>query len=279
MWLRDSANQLQSYKSLLCPNTSSDSLASLFRGAINLHSRYIISSPHCNAFGPPAEASLTEAYNPFSGLGSDFVVPTPDPALVFECKYELDSLAAFFQLSADYHSSTGDSAFFGRSPSWAEAVAAALNATDALRGGLLNPDGSVAAPVYLFQRFTSTATETLMNGGAGSPVRADTGMVRSAFRPSDDACTYQLLVPANMMFSRYLEACVPIMERLDEGLAKRMTKAAMSVWKGIEKFGKVNHRLFGEIYAYEVDGYGSHNVMVSKAIVGEEKNSSAICWY
>lgn len=263
MWLRDSANQLQSYKSLLRPNTSSDSLASLFRGAINMHSRYILSSPYCNAFGPPAEASLTEPYNPFAGLGSDYVVPTPDPTLVFECKYELDSLAAFLQLSADYHSRTGDSGFFRRSAAWAKAVAAALNATDALRGGLLDADGRVAAPVYLFQRFTATATETMMNGGAGSPVRPDTGMVRSAFRPSDDACIYQLLVPANMMFSKCLEACVPIMKGLDEGLARRMAEAAMRVRKGVEKFGKVNHHVFGEIYAYEVDGFGSHNVMVS----------------
>lgn len=264
MWLRDSANQLQSYISLLRPNSSSDSLASLFRGTINLQSRYILSSPHCNAFSPPAEASLEKLYNPFSDLGSDFVVPSPDEALVYECKYELDSIAAFLQLSADYHSGTGDSVFFGRSTAWVDAVKAALDATDALRGGLLNADGSVGLPVYLFQRFTSSATETLMNGGAGSPVRPETGMVRSAFRPSDDACTYQLLVPANMMFARYLEACVGIMERLDEGLAKRMAEAATRVRDGIEKFGRVSHRLFGEIYAYEVDGFGSHNVMVRK---------------
>ena len=32
---------------------------------------------------------------------------------------------------------------------------------------------------------------------------------------------------------------------------------------GIEKYGRVHHREFGKIYAYEVDGFGAHYVMVS----------------
>jgi meiotically up-regulated gene 157 (Mug157) protein len=111
-------------------------------------------------------------------------------------------------------------------------------------------------------------------------------MVRSAFRPSDDACTYQLLVPANMMLARYLAACAPIMaqlgradgdsgsdhsysyghrsgrrERYYQETADRMTTFAETIRLGIERHGRVHHPAYGSIYAYEVDGFGSHNLM------------------
>lgn len=265
MWLRDSANQLQSYRSLLRANSSAHSLASVFRGAINLQARYVLAAPHCNAFHAPPEANLSASLSfglSSSGM-SDYVTPSPNPDIVFECKYELDSLAAFLQLSHDYHAATGDSAFFGRHR-WVDAVEAVLNATGDLLGGTYNTDGSVAYSPYLFQRTTSSAYETLGNSGVGAPVKAGTGMVRSAFRPSDDACTYQLFVPANMMFSRYLGLCASIMEKLGRRVtAGRMKHFSAAIADGIEKHGRVYHPLYGKIYAYEVDGYGSFNAMVS----------------
>ncbi len=264
MWLRDSANQLQSYRSLLRPNSSPQSLASLFRGAINLQARYIIAAPHCNAFHAPWEASsLRPSVATMSSGMEDYVAPFTDPKIVFECKYELDSLAAFLQLSHDYYNKTGDISFFERY-SWAQAVEAIMNTTVDLMGGTYNRDGSVAYSPYIFQRTTSSSYETLPNGGIGAPVKGDTGMVRSAFRPSDDACIFQLFIPANMMFSRYLGLCAEIMDRIGEQeMARTMRVTAESIHAGIEKYGRVHHSLYGKIYAYEVDGYGSHIVMVS----------------
>ncbi|KAK4443583.1 hypothetical protein QBC34DRAFT_310689 [Podospora aff. communis PSN243] len=259
MWLRDSANQLQSYLSLLRPSSSPRSLASLFRGAINLQSRYILSAPHCNAFHPPEEANLTTPTLSFSP-SSDAVSPSP-PSSVFECKYELDSLAAFLQLSHDYHSATSDTSFFS-SQKWITTIETILNTTTALLAGSYTPSGHPARPVYTFQRTTSSSYETLPNTGIGSPVKAGTGMVRSAFRPSDDACTYQLFVPGNMMFSRYLGLCAGIMERVGRGeTARRMREMARGIREGVERFGKVWHRRWGRIYAYEVDGFGGAGVM------------------
>ncbi|TLS24247.1 hypothetical protein PpBr36_08447 [Pyricularia pennisetigena] len=267
-WLRDSANQLQSYKSLLRATPSRGSLASLFRGTINMQARFIEKSPHCNAFRAPPESGISTNMP----ISSDYVWPIPDKAVVFECKWELDSLAAFLQLSHEYYEGTGDLAFFGKH-GWVDAIEAIMNTTTALQAGTYTEEGLTNASPYRFQRQTSTASETLSNSGDGNPVVGGTGLVRSAFRPSDDATIYQLLVPANMMFSRYLASCAEIMARLADdtrdythgsfrrSLARDMSALAEQVRRGIEKHAKVRHHVYGEMYAYEIDGSGSHNLM------------------
>lgn len=324
MWLRDSANQLQSYRSLLRrkkdkkskdDDKSLSSISSLFRGTINLQARYIQNSPHCNAFRPPTESGLTVT----GGFGGgDIVYPPVAHEVVFECKYELDSLAAFLQLSYDYFAATDDGAFFGKvfkkdggsesgdaddaefRSTWVLAVEAIMATAEEMTKGTYGPDGRPQFSPYQFQRPTSVATETLPNAGAGPPVQGGTGMVRSAFRPSDDACTHQLFVPANMMLARYLAACAPIMAQLGRAhaptkgdslresplmdaaavtdddysnyrqghrsryyheLALRMTDFAETVRLGIERHGRVHHPVHGDVYAYEVDGFGSANLM------------------
>ncbi|KAI0477326.1 glycoside hydrolase family 125 protein [Xylariaceae sp. FL0804] len=258
MWLRDSANQLRSYKALLAPSSSPDSLASLFRGAINLQARYVTGDPYCNAFQPPSESGLAPAVN--GAASDDAVAPPYDNATVFECKYELDSLSAFLQLSADYHDRTNDTAFFGRY-GWVDAVRTVVNVTAGLRAGTYAPDGAVVAAPYSFTRETSSASDSQINSGAGSPVRGGTGLVRSWFRPSDDATIYQLFVPANMMFTANLAKCAAIMQAHDAALAGEMRALAASVRAGIEAYGKTTHPEFGQIYTYEMDGFGSHNLM------------------
>ncbi|KAI1190883.1 glycoside hydrolase family 125 protein [Nemania serpens] len=258
MWLRDSANQLRSYKSLLKANSSTDSLASLFRGAINLQARYVIQNPYCNAFQAPPESGLPPEHN--SAADTDAVSPGYSRDFVFECKYELDSISAFLQLSWDYYEKTQDAEFFGKFK-WAEAVKTILDVTEGLLVGTYADDGSVNPSPYTFQRTTTAGTETLSNSGTGNPVKSGTGLVRSAFRPSDDTTIYQLFIPANMQFSSYLGKCAKIMEAHDADVAKKMSGFAQSIKDGINKHGKVRHAVFGEIYAYEIDGFGSTNLM------------------
>ena len=258
MWLRDSANQLRSYKSLLSANESTDSLASLYRGAINLQARYIIKNPYCNAFQAPAESGLPPEKNDYAE--TDIVEPPYDTAFVFECKYELDSIAAFLQLSFDYYDKTNDAEFFGKFH-WAEAVKTILDVAEGLLIGTYAEDGSINKLPYTFQRETKSAAETLLNKGDGSPIRGGTGLVRSAFRPSDDSTIFQLFIPPNMQFSSYLGKTAEIMENIDEDLALRMGEFASSVRDAVDTHGKVQHAEFGEMYAFEVDGYGSSVLM------------------
>lgn len=243
---------------MLVANNAHDSLAALYRGAINLQGRYVRTSPFCNAFQAPPESGLPVQFNEWAA--SDTVKPAYDKNFVFECKYELDSLAAFLQLSFDYYDKTKDTEFFGKHK-WLETVKQILNVTNSLLVGSYNEDGSLIQLPYTFTRETRSASETLSNEGTSAPIRSGTGLVRSAFRPSDDSSIYQLLIPSNMQFSSYLDKCAAIAESSDSQLAGEMREMAAGVRAGIEKHAKVSHDEFGQIYAFEVDGYGSRNMM------------------
>lgn len=265
MWLRDSASQIYSYLPLLEASEDKDSLASLWRGVINSHSRYIIISPYCHSFQPPPESGIKPSTN--AAYPNYQTVPPFDKKLVFECKWELDSLASFLQISTAYYTRTRDLDFFGKY-SWVDAVEAAVNASAAMRRGTYDEEGHVLPSAFTFSGWTNRGSETLTNDGLGNPVK-ENGMVRSAFRPSDDTCIFQLLTPSNMMWAAYLEQASEIMHGLAEGdvhpkaanLTVEMRKLAKGIRRGIALDAVVHHRDFGDIFAYEVDGYGGANLM------------------
>jgi meiotically up-regulated gene 157 (Mug157) protein len=265
MWLRDSASQIYSYLPLLEPSKEFDSLASVWRGLINAHARYIMISPYCHSFQPPIESGIPPTHN--GANSQNHPIPPFNPQLVFDCKWELDSLASFLQVSTAYYRRTGDLDFFGKY-SWVDAVQTAVDASAAMRTGTYDKDGRVLNSAYQFTGWTNRGSETLTNDGLGNPVK-ENGMVRSAFRPSDDACIFQLLTPSNMMWAVYLEQASEIMQGLaDKGINKKaanltveMRKLAKGIRRGIARDAVVTHRDFGKIFAYEVDGYGSANLM------------------
>jgi meiotically up-regulated gene 157 (Mug157) protein len=261
MWLRDSASQIYSYLPLLEASTDPDSLASLWRGVINIHARYIIISPYCHSFQPPPESGVPPTHN--GAYSQNHPNPPYDPIKVFDCKWELDSLASFLQISTAYYQRTNDLAFFQKYK-WIDAVSAAVKAAGAMRLGTYSPEGKVEKSAWTFTGWTNRGSETLTNDGLGNPTK-ENGMVRSAFRPSDDACIYQLLVPANMMWAKYLEEASLIMEKLEgeeaRSLTKEMRSFASGIRKAIDRDAVVHHRDFGDIWAYEIDGYGGSNLM------------------
>ncbi|KAH0841972.1 hypothetical protein AYO21_02985 [Fonsecaea monophora] len=262
MWLRDSSNQLQSYSSLLKANSSSDSLASLYRGVINLQSRYINTSPHCNSFQPPPESGVEPAVNGFAA--TDVVFPPVTNTTVFECKYELDSLAAFLQVSYNYYNATSDLDFFDRFQ-WVDTVQTIMNTVLNLTLGTYDSEGRVLDQPYTWNRTANSATESVSNLYRGNPVVGGTGLIRSFFRPSDDSCIYQLFIPANMMFSHYLGLCADIMQSLQNPvaatLASSMRNLSATIRAAIQAHGIYHMRGDHRVYAYEVDGYGSYNTM------------------
>ncbi|KAL8719681.1 MAG: hypothetical protein Q9225_003336 [Loekoesia sp. 1 TL-2023] len=145
MWLRDSANQVLSYLPLLEPSQSPKSIAALFRGIINLQSRYIKISPYCHAFQPPPESGIPLGTN--YAYHRNKVNPLYDRSKTFDCKWELDSLASFLHISSEYYNATGDMGPFTKY-TWVKTVGVILDTVKYMRTGTYTEDGkSFAARV------------------------------------------------------------------------------------------------------------------------------------
>ena len=144
------------YASLLA---NDDPLSLLFRGAIATQAEYISRAPYCNAFQPPRDSHIP----PVIDHQTDRVHPLYDPTDVFECKYELDSLASFLKLSRLYHEKTGDLTFI--TSTWLRAVALIIGVLEQQSEPTFDPvAGEVKINQYSFQRTTNLGTETLPLG-------------------------------------------------------------------------------------------------------------------
>ena len=115
---------------------------------------------------------------------------------------------------------------------------------------------------YRFQRKTERALDTLNNNGLGAPVKP-CGLIVSCFRPSDDATTLQFLIPSNFFAVSVLGKAAEILEVVngDKQMATECRELAAEVDAALKAHAIYNHPKFGQIYAFEVDGFGNHYLM------------------
>ncbi|KAF7506783.1 hypothetical protein GJ744_011395 [Endocarpon pusillum] len=259
-WLRDSTNQLAQYQALA---KTSPELSNLILGAINTQAEFVIESPYCNAFQPPSPSRLKPTH-----MGTDDVVhPVYEPSFVFECKYEIDSLAAFLSLSNQYYKSTGSTAFLTKR--WYLALETLLAVLDRQAQGTFDPDSKKFVPnEYTFTRHTWTGTETMNLNGIGNPLAHGTGLIRSAFRPSDDVTIFGFFIPGNAMMAAELKRTSQLLESVLGSNNERVASISQSLLQRSETISKaiyehavIEHPTFGKVFAFEIDGYGSHLVM------------------
>jgi uncharacterized protein len=234
MWLRDSAAQVSPYLRLAKDDPQ---FARLIAGVVKRQALCVLIDPYANAFN---EAANGNCHNRDA---------TDMGPWIWERKYELDSLCAPLILAHGLWRATGQTDHLNE-----HFIAAARLIVETIR-----LEQRHEASPYSFQRLEGPHSDTLTHDGRGSPV-AFTGMSWSGFRPSDDACTYHYLVPANMMAVVALRklAELPIG---DSKLMQDALNLSEDIRAGIETHGKVRHPQFGEIYAYEVDGLGHANLM------------------
>lgn len=241
MWLRDSGAQVWPYVPLAGKD---EALRKMIRGVILRQFRCISLDPYANAFLDPHDP------DPDHQWMSDRTDMKPE---LHERKWEIDSLCYPLRLAYEYWKVTGDDSIFGEE--WLHAM---QNILDTFKDQQ-KKDGHGA---YTFQRKTERQLDTMSNNGMGNPVRP-VGLIASAFRPSDDATTFQFLIPSNFFAVTSLRKAAEILT----GVNKQNEKAqecrdlADEVEQALKRYAVYDHPDYGKIYAYEVDGFGNRLLM------------------
>lgn len=238
MWLRDSGAQVWPYLPYI---NEDEGLRKMIAGVILRQFSLINTDPYANAFnqGP------TGAGNPADVFGRK-----PE---VFERKWEIDSHCYPVRLAYEYWKTSGDTSVFGEE--WLSAVKNIL----AVFREQQRKDGHGS---YAFLRVTDRQLDTKCVVGRGNPVRP-VGLIASAFRPSDDATTFEFLVPSNFMAVSSLRKAAEILRDVngEEALAGECGALADEVETALYEYAVADHPVFGKIFAFEVDGFGNKYLM------------------
>lgn len=115
---------------------------------------------------------------------------------------------------------------------------------------------------YQFGRKTEKATDTLSGNGYGNPVKP-VGLICSSFRPSDDATIFPFLIPSNYFAVVSLKQMAEMFLKIkqDQGLAGECLTLTSEVEKALREYASFNYLKYGNILAFEVDGFGNHLFM------------------
>lgn len=238
MWLRDSGAQVWPYVEFAAED---ENLRDMIAGVINCQFSLINIDPYANAFndGPTG-----------AGAQTDETEMRPE---VFERKWEIDSQCYPVRLAYHYWKVTGDTSVFG--DIWLKAIRNILDTFKTQQ----RKDGF--GP-YTFARVTDRQLDTKACGGKGQPAKA-CGLIASSFRPSDDATQFEFLIPSNFFAVSILRKASEILSSVnhDEAMAAEATALADEVSAALQKYAIVNDPEFGQVYAFETDGYGNHYLM------------------
>lgn len=262
MWLRDSTAQVWPYLWLIKEDKK---LQQLVACVINRQSKNILFDPYANAF--------YKDVNKISEWKDDGTEMKPG---LHERKWEIDSLCYPIRLSYHYWKATGDATPFDEH--WKKAAALIVKTfKDQQRKTNNGP--------YKFERRTSWATDGVPLGGYGYPANP-VGLIHSMFRPSDDATIFPFLILSNFFAVVSLKHLAEMINSIfkDAAFVKEYAGLANEIDTALKRYAIVTHPQFGKVYAYEVDGYGSFNLMddanvpslLSLPYLGAVKNTDPI---
>ena len=240
MWLRDSSAQVWPYLPLMKEDKN---LQQLIKGVINRQVKCILKDPYANAF----YKDVTKV----SEWKDDKTIMLPG---VHERKWEIDSLCYPVRLAYGYWKETGDSSPFDAD--WKEAMKLIVKTFKEQQR--LENNGP-----YKFERTTSWATDGVTMGGYGYPTKK-IGLIHSMFRPSDDATVFSFNIPANLFALNSLQKLHEIFYALGtaySGIANQVKLFVDELVINLHEYSTLNHPQFGKIFPYEINGFGSFNLM------------------
>lgn len=234
MWLRDSTFQILPYLELI---DKIPTINELVHGVVTQQLKYLVHDPYANAFNKEFN---DEHY-------SDDVSNIPISPLVWERKFEIDSLCAPFFLAYKLYK-TGytkhiDSNFW-------DAAEVAID--------IFIKEQHHEKSDYIFKRTDCSSSDTLSFCGKGSPVQY-TGMVWSGFRPSDDACKYGYSIPGNCFIVVVLNQLIELLSQYKNtgDIKSKIINLRDEIELGIRRYGLLIDKSGSSYYAYEVDGLGN----------------------
>jgi meiotically up-regulated gene 157 (Mug157) protein len=240
MWLRDSSAQVWPYLAL-CKEDKD--LQQLIRGVIHRQAICILRDPYANAFYKD-EHKISE------WKATDVTDMKPG---IHERKWEIDSLCYPIRLAFGYWEVTGDSTPFDAE--W-------LGAMDKVLQTFKEQQRKDGQGPYTFQRKSQFATDSVPMGGYGYPTKK-VGLIHSMFRASDDATIYPFLIPDNLFALSSLRNLRVLLERL--AIGKELDGPAFALENdlvnALNEHAVVTHPVYGEVFAYEADGFGNHTLM------------------
>ena len=245
MWLRDSSAQVWPYISL-CKEDKD--LQQLIRGVIHRQVKCILLDPYANAF-------YKDATRVSEWKATDVTDMKPG---IHERKWEIDSLCYPIRLAHGYMQATGDLSPFDAD--WMAAMGKIVQTFKVQQ----RKDG--AGP-YTFQRKSQYATDSIPMKGYGYPTKK-VGLIHSMFRPSDDATIYPFLIPSNWFALNSMANLQAIKWELkahgkpfDDGVFNAALVLMDDLSTALEEHAIVTHPVYGEVFAYEADGFGNHTFM------------------
>lgn len=239
MWLRDSTAQVWPYLPLMKQDKP---LQQLVAGVIARQARCIQYDPYANAF-----------YKDQTKVGEWKDDATDMKPGLHERKWEIDSLCYPIRLAYYYWKQTGDTTPLDTN--WQMAMQTVVKT-------FREQQRKTSQGPYKFERRTTWATDGVPLGGYGYPVKPN-GLICSMFRPSDDATIYPYLIPSNFFAVTSLRQMAELLNAIKANptLAAEATALANEVGTALKQHATTTHPKFGKVYAYEVNGYGSYNLM------------------